>query len=179
MRNEEILKLKVQYGDLFRTEICERIYIWRKLTKAEYQMIDETDTSDEEKEDMVCQVCLLYPKYIDYNKGPGGIPTALTSEILIYSGFNDEHATNILEYHRLEMGNLEAQMEAIIKEAFPTLTLEEIESWNIPKTLKYYSRAEWILEALRGIPVRQILEQVNQPQDGLVSGDKSDFPEFA
>ena len=50
------------------------------------------------------------------------------------------------------MGQLEHQMDAIIALAFPNLKLEEIESWTLDKTLKYFSRAEWLLQ-MQGIPV--------------------------
>ena len=171
---QEIAAWKAQYTDIYSTVILGIEYIWRPITKKEYADIDISDITDEEKEDLACQLCVLTPS-IDYEDGPAGIPNTLITEILAASGFVAENADALLAEYRAEMSTLEAQMEAIVAEAFPMLTLDEIESWDVPKTLKYYSRAEWILSVLRGVPISEILQDINNPQDGLVQGDASDF----
>lgn len=178
MKQEEILSLKTQHGDIYRTDIESQAYIWRRLTKAEFNMIDQLGEEDEDKEDLIVNMCLIYPRHLDYDECHAGVPVVLANEILTHSGFVDETSAAILAEHRAEMQNLETQMEAIIHKAFPSISLEEIESWDVPKTLKYYSRAEWILEILEGIPITQILEKLHESDDGLVSGSMEDFPEL-
>lgn len=50
------------------------------------------------------------------------------------------------------MFDLDNQITCVINEAFPQFDIEEIEQWDIEKTTKYMSRAEWKLHNLRGIP---------------------------
>ncbi len=176
---QEIISLKERYGCIYSTEILGQQYVWRRLTKVEYEQIDETDCSDEEKEDLACQKCLLYPQDYDYVHGLGGIPTILSAHILIESGFDLERSEQMIDEYRAELTRLEKQMETIIAEVFPQYTLEEIESWDVPMTLKYYTRAEWILVHFKGVPVPKIIEEINSSNDGVIRGDMSDFPELA
>lgn len=51
------------------------------------------------------------------------------------------------------MYDLDNQITAIIAEAF-NLDIEIVEQWDVEKTMKYLSRAEWTLHNLRGIPLK-------------------------
>ena len=178
LSNEEITQLKKQYGHIYLVEVLKDDYLFRRLTKREYQDISEMDLSDEEKEDLVCYVCIVDPQNIDWDEKLGGIPSTLASVILLESGFDEEYSASLLSSYREEMNSLETQMEAVILEAFPRFTIEEIESWDVPKTLRYFSRAEWLLAVMRGIEVNKILEEINKPfQQGVQRGNPQDFPE--
>jgi len=51
------------------------------------------------------------------------------------------------------MQQFDNQITCIINEAFPNFDIEEIENWDMSKTAKYLSRAEWKLNVLRQIPI--------------------------
>lgn len=48
------------------------------------------------------------------------------------------------------MFGLDNQITCIINEAFPQFDIEEIENWDVERTAKYLSRAEWKLQNFRG-----------------------------
>jgi len=175
---EEISQLKDTHKDIYSTTIYDTTYIWRRLNKLEYTHIDQLDATDEEKEELVCRYCILYPA-IDLDHCMAGIPAALVEQILIYSGFDEQHSEELLQEYRNEMSTLESQMEAIIMCAYPDITLEDIEQWDVPKTLRYYSRAEWIMTILRGVPIMQILNDIHNPQSKKPTREQiADFPEL-
>jgi hypothetical protein len=57
----------------------------------------------------------------------------------------------LLHSNRLEAEQLGSEMACIIAEAFPSYTIDEIESWNNFKFMKVYAQAEWILKNIRGV----------------------------
>ena len=175
-----INNLKEKYGDIYYVSMLGYEFVWRLLSRKEFQWIDsipEEEMSEEEKEDMVCEMCILYPTSFTFDDKPAGIVTTLATFIISESGFYPEEANQMLEQHRHEMNNIEFQMEAIVIMAFPTLKIEDIEQWPTSKLLKYFTRAEWILTNLQGVPVSEIIKNLHT--EGLIEGDPSDFPELA
>lgn len=63
---------------------------------------------------------------------------------------SEESRVGVIEYYRQEMYNLDNQITCIINEAFPQFDIEDIENWDVEKTAKYLSRAEWKLQNFRG-----------------------------
>lgn len=178
LSQEEIAKLKQEYEHIYATELLGIIYIWRRLTKAEYARIDTMDATDEEKEELACQLCILHP-FINYDHCPAGIPSTLIDQILIESGFDEQRSHEILQEYRHDMSTLESQMEAIIMCAYPNLTVEEMDHWDVPKTLRYFTRAEWILTVLQGIPVGKILADLHSTEPTRPTPSQlASFPEL-
>ena len=172
-------KLKQEHGEVFYSNIIGYEFVWRQVTRKEFFFIDSIDDdelAEEEKEDILCEYCILYPAELDFSNYPAGVINELAKHILSVSGFYPEEAGEMLDNFRAQMQDIEAQMESIIIMAFPTIDLETIENWPTSKVMKYYSRAEWILTNLQGVPVGQILDQMNQ--EGLVEGSPDDFPEI-
>lgn len=150
------------YADLCKTnrsvisvQIFDEIFMFKPLSRMEYkQIVNNQDLNVVEKEDVICQVCTLYPKDYDFaNCALAGTPTELAKEIIKNSYVNDVEAYNsIINTYRQEISNdLDAQITCIISEAFPSLDIEEIETWDIEKTAKYLVRAEFILTNLRDV----------------------------
>jgi hypothetical protein len=52
---------------------------------------------------------------------------------------------------RQETEQLGSEMACIIAEAFPSYTIDEIESWNNFVFMKKFAQAEWILKNIRGV----------------------------
>ena len=67
------------------------------------------------------------------------------------------------------MQQFEFQAECIIKEAFPTITFEEMEHWTVFEFMRHLARAEWVLINLRSIPIMQNDET---PAEDTILDDK-------
>ena len=68
------------------------------------------------------------------------------------------------------MYDLDNQITCMINEAFPNIDIEEIENWDVEKTMKYFTRAEWKLHNLRGISF--IDPEEEQKIDKIAHGKK-------
>lgn len=149
------IDFSMKYRNVFITQIDEETFIFRALGRSEFRDILKDSRFDEyKKEDIMCAQCLLYPDpdTIDWDNVNAGLPTKLLKEILKKSYLDDLESRTILHsIYRSEMFDLDNQITCIINEAFPNFDIEEIEAWDVDKTTKYLSRAEWKLHNLRGI----------------------------
>lgn len=180
--------LREKYWNIYQSEINGEVFIWRELTRREFNRLLRFFANDHEREEEVCKLCVLEPSNYDYENGLAGTPSVLCGQILIESGFSAQPTGKIdkmLSYYREEMNNFQNQVSCVIHEAFPALNIEEIEDWPLEKTLWYFSRAEYKLQ-LRGIElVQQQQQENNQPQTpneqgfSIGEGDFGDFPELA
>jgi len=150
---EIYLTLKEQYRNVFMFQIDTQIFIYRSLGRSEYRKILTDDRFDDmAKEELICQICTLWPENYDFDLCDAGIPTVLTQTIIKNSYLDGEQSRRgVLDYYREEMWDLDNQVTCIINEAFPYFDIEDIETWDIDKTTKYLSRAEWKLHNLRGL----------------------------
>lgn len=146
--------LQDEYGTIYWNTLDDQIFIYRPLGRLEYKQLLVSEVSELEKEDVICKACLLYPENYNFDNCLAGIPTEL-SKLILKNSFLDslESKQLIINYHRNEMTQFDNQITCIISEAFPNLDIEEIESWDMAKTAKYLSRAEWKLNILRQIPI--------------------------
>lgn len=143
-----------QYRNVFMIQLEGHVFIYRSLGRAEYKkLIMEESLTEYEKQDIICEVCTLYPPNFDFGECSAGLPDILHKKIIANSFLDSvESRQNVLTYYRSEMFQLENQIACIINEAFPQIDVEEIEQWDTEKTMKYLSRAEWKLANLRGMP---------------------------
>lgn len=143
-----------KYEDIYWNTIEDQVFVYRALGRLEYRQVLDADISDVEKEDVVCKACLLYPENFDFDNCVAGVPTQLFKQILKNSFLDSlESKKAIVNYNRSEMMQFDNQITCIINEAFPNFDISEIENWDMAKTAKYLSRAEWKLNVLRQIPV--------------------------
>lgn len=153
---------KEQYWNLYMTEVGGVDFLFREISLREYRiarrLYDEDQTSLEE---YICKKCVLEPDDFNFTDCIAGIPTTLANLILYESGFVEDTGKldGYIEKYREEMNLVNNQIICAIKEAFPELSIEEIENWPMQKTVWYFSRAEYILYTLRGMP-----RPVEQPQ---------------
>lgn len=150
---ELFIRYQEEHRNVFMHQIENQVFIYRSLGRMEYRKIlSDERFNDMEKEELICQVCTLWPEDFDFENCDAGIPTVLSKVILKNSYLDSiESRRNVLAYYREEMWDLDNQITCIINEAFPQFDIEEIESWDIEKTTKYLSRAEWKLHNLRGL----------------------------
>lgn len=150
-------QFKEKWRNVFIYRLGEEDFIYRALGRKEYKDICENKLfNDFEREEIICDQCVLYPKPYDWQNCDAGIPTELVKNILKNSYLDSaESQTKVLDYYRTEMFNLDNQITAIISEAYPNIDIETIEQWDVEKTMKYMSRAEWTLHNLRGVPFAQ------------------------
>lgn len=164
---ELFIEFSEKYRNVFVYQIEENVFIYRALGRREYKdILLNEDFTDLEKEELICRQCLLYPSPddFDWDNCDAGLPTQLRKNILENSYLDSLESRDILKnYYRMEMYDLDNQISCIINEAFPYLDIEEIEKWDVEKTMKYLTRAEWTLHNLRGIPFRE-------PQGGFING---------
>ena len=149
------IEFSQKYRNVFITQLDGECYIYRALGRSEYkEILNDPRFNDFQKEELICSQCLLYPEpeSIVWDEMPAGIPTELEKIILKRSYLDKlEHRSRLHDYYRSEMYDIDNQITCVINEAFPNIDIEEIEQWDIEKTTKYLSRAEWKLESLRGI----------------------------
>lgn len=150
-----LIEFQKQYRNVFATKIGDEVFIYRALGRKEYKdILTDPRFNDFQKEELICDTCLLYPDpdSIDWDVVDAGLPSELMSEIRRSSYLDNLAARRkTLDFYRNEMFDLDNQITCIINEAFPNLDIEEIEEWDIEKTMKYLTRAEWKLTNLRGL----------------------------
>lgn len=146
------LKLQEEHEQVFMTQIEGQIFIFKPLGRIEYRdLVNDQRFDVFAKEELICQACTLYPEGYDFEDCIGGIPTTLAKEIIKASYLDSiESRLGVSMHYREEMYDLDNQITCIIHEAFQNISIEEIESWGVEKTAKYLSKAEWILQNLRG-----------------------------
>lgn len=146
--------LQEKYDSIYWNTIDGQVYIYRPLGRLEYRELISSDAEPLEKEDAVCETCILHPENINLDECPAGLPSQLFKLILKNSFLDSiESKKLVVAYHRKEMEQFDNQITCIIHEAFPNFDIEEIENWDMSKTAKYLSRAEWKLNVLRQIPI--------------------------
>lgn len=147
-------KWRDQFEKVYTMEIGDNTFVFRGISRAEYKRAVENYNDDLDRSEYVARLCVLSPTDIDYTEeSHAGIPETLTEEILRISGFLNGQILFkelMLKYDN-EMQSFDNQMSCIIATAFPQYRIEEIDSWNLEKSISYYAKAKWALATLRGI----------------------------
>lgn len=165
--SEMIAEFEEKYRLVYWTFINNEIYVYKPLGRKDHKRILTDEELDEiDKEDEVILSCLLYPnpETIDLENMLEGVANKLVKTIIENSYLDSlETRANVLNYYRGEMFASDNQVTCLIHEAFPQYDIEEIENWSIDQTAKYLSRAEWILQNLRGLTMNyELTEQMQQ-----------------
>lgn len=141
-----------KYDAVFFSEIEGILFVYRPLGRKEYKDIyNNVNLSDLDKQDAICSTALIYPKDFDLDDCAAGIPSQLFQDIIDKSCLDAESMYHLLTINREEAEQLGSEMACIIAEAFPSYSIDEIESWNNFKFMKIYAQAEWILINIRGV----------------------------
>lgn len=162
-----------EYGNIFFSEIDGQIFIYKPLGRKAYKdIINNQNVTDLDKEDLICEETIIWPENYNADDYDAGIPSKLYEEILVNSFLSStEDMIHLLEACREETEQLDIQMSCIISEAFPAYDMDEIESWDMIKFCRMYSKAEWKLKNMRSLELNEdvlnFLKQnidINEPQ---------------
>lgn len=158
--NALFLKFCQEHRNVFMFHSEDQFFIFRALGRGEYKEILKTPTlTDLDREEVICDTCVLYPEGFDWENCEAGLPTVMSAEILKKSYLTDlDERAGLHSFYRAEMYDLDNQITCIIHEAFPQYEIEDIDKWDVEKTTKYLSRAEWILQNLRRAEVTDIMQ---------------------
>ena len=141
-----------KYDAVFFSEIDGQLFSYRPLGRKEYKdILSNENLSDFDRQDAIVKAALIYPENFDLDDCPAGIPNQLCTDIVEKSCLDPESMIYLLHTHRQEAEQLGSEMACIIAEAFPSYTMDEIESWNNFKFIKMYAQAEWVLKNIRGV----------------------------
>lgn len=155
--DELFLDYMNKYENVFMEQIGEQVFIFKALGRKDWRDIVETEAIDNcQKEEVICETCTLYPQNFDFsNCEEAGIPTVLSKKIIERSMLDSADSLhNLLTHFRKKTSeDANRQISCTIHEAFPEYDIEDIENWDIIKTADFMSRAEFILHALRGVPI--------------------------
>jgi len=152
-----LLHLRQDHKTLYTYQFGDDVFIYRPIGRKEYKDLYLNNRIDDvTKEEVLCQICVLYPPDYDFEDcEEAGLPTTLASEIIKNSYLAPERRERVLNYFRQDMYDLDNQMTCVILEAFPSLDMETVENWDIETTCKYYARAEWTLHNLHGLQIQE------------------------
>lgn len=141
-----------KYNAVFFSEIDGQLYSYRPLGRKEYKdILTNENLNDWDKQDAIVKTALVYPVDLNLDECPAGLPEQLCNDIVEKSCLDPESMVYLLHMNRQEAEQLGSEMACIIAEAFPSYTLDEIESWNNFKFIKTYTQAEWVLKNIRGV----------------------------
>lgn len=160
--SELYVKFKEKYNNVFIYQINDQCFLYRTIGRKEYKdILSNKESNNFDKEEYICKLCTLYPANFDFeNCEEAGIPTELANKIIKNSMISEESRSIVIEHYKAEMWDIDNQISCMIVEAFPYLELEDVENWDMDKTAKYLSRAQWILHNMRGVPY------VDNPEQG-------------
>lgn len=167
---EIIRELKRKYKQVYATIIGEDLYIWRLLGRKEYREILEQAIDEHDLEERIAQAAVVWPEGIDFRQWKAGAPGILAAEIKEASGFGSpDRIYQAMEIYREQMKQFEFQAEAAIAAAFPQITFEQMENWNVDELLWHTVRAEWVIQRIHGrqVEFRAMTEEEgeDQPQE--------------
>lgn len=156
----DLIEWKQQFGEIYQMDILDQIYIFRPLGREEYKEIILLGLDVGEFQEIICAQAVIYPQGYDFSNGIAGIAEILSDGILDAAGLHLKQAKELLDQYREEMFNYDYQVDCMIHEAFPEFPIEVIATWPVRKTMYYLSRAEWILQNLKGVVIQQIDEVI-------------------
>lgn len=159
-----IAELEKEHRNIFWTTLEGEMYIYKPLGRRDYkEIVSNTEISSEDKKDAIINKCILFPEDFDIDDLVAGLVNVLFEKIIDVSYLDSEESRNmVIEYYRQDMWSLDNQITCIINEAFPNHDIEEIENWDLERTAKYLSRAEYKLQNFRGFEFNEAYFNIDQ-----------------
>lgn len=100
-RPSDIQVWKKEYPDykIYVTQIEDDFFVFRTLNRYEYKQIIAIDLDQLQREEMICETCVLYPEKYTWREmylQKAGVPSTLATIIMEKSGFTKEYAIQVL-----------------------------------------------------------------------------------
>lgn len=145
-------ELSRQHSDIHVTQIQDRYFIWRPLSRREYRHIRTLELGPGKEEELICALCVLWPEEYNWsNPEKAGHPTTVCNDILRYSGFVSWDETKLfLAEQEAELQTFNGMIDPVISAAFPSIRPEEPQEWTMRHALWVFARAKWVLENIYG-----------------------------
>lgn len=151
-----ILDLKSRWPNIYSVKMGKSYFIFRLLSRKEFGVvIDLQNYKTGSEEDYIFETCVLYPKISseDLNNMLAGIVPEIVKVIVKMSGFSSSDSLVFcIEASRTMMTLADNQMTVVICKAFPHLTPEDVNNFDIQKLTYYLALAEQILGVTLEIP---------------------------
>lgn len=159
-------QLKNYYKHIFTYSSYEFPIIYIPLTRAQYyDLFEDPNMMDMEREDIICKTCIVYPENINIEKMPAGVVSDIADKILEASFMSEKGRKMLFAAAAKKMQNVDRQISCIIHEAFPEYDIEDIDNWNMLRTTDFLIRSEWILRTIQGKPPLDIEKILTQGSD--------------
>lgn len=132
----------------------DKEFVFKAITQKEYGEAKMLTSTDEEFEDVICQISVLYPEDFAFAESQiAGMSTFFSKKIIEFSLIDD--VIGVLEVYEEEKYKIELKLiekcRLLIKAAFDEYTLDEMENWSYEKIMRKVAQAEYVL-SLRGCP---------------------------
>lgn len=136
-------KLLEKHKSVYVTTIGDDVYMYKLLTKLEYELMSAQVDDDLDLQDAIVASCILYPEDLDIDEMYNSDIATLAQTIVSESCVMPQDRLLMLEMFSSEMQQLDNVMCCIILRAFPAYKLEDIERMEYPEFYRLYTRAEW------------------------------------
>ena len=165
-------KLLEKHGQVYVHQIDDDVYMYKILTKLEYETLISTIDDELDLQDAIVQTCILYPTDLNVDEMLPGDVYELAKLIVDESCVSLEDRLAMLELFTEEMGRIDNVICCFIIRAFPAYKFEDLEKMNYPDLYRLYTRAEWYLINIMREPllfsaeqaIREAIEGPQQPQ---------------
>ena len=174
---ERILeKLQEKHRNIFVCEIGDEVYVYKLLTKLEYDTLTSQVDDELDLQDAIVETCVLYPEDLIADDMLPGDVYNLSAEITSQSCVLPEDRLLMLEIFSAESAQLDNVMCSLIIRAFPAYKWEELENMSYPELYKMYCRAEWhIINVLQEPLQFSAMETIRQSLYGTSGGGSLDY----
>lgn len=142
---QEVIDESLEQNIIFFSMVIDgEVFLYRPITRLEYKkVLDDTSLTEEDKKDLICKKCLLYPDEYDFDNCLAGVPEKLSADIIDKSALDPLSVLSLIKIGRDEMQDLTNQIVCMIASEFPAYKIEEIESWDMYKLIDMFTKAEW------------------------------------
>lgn len=136
-------------------QLRDHEFVFRTLNPKEHQAVLDLTTDEDDYEDAVCQMTVLYPENYNFEHSPlAGVAPIVAPIIVSHSGFvTMDEVFDCYEEEKQKAARIEVHCMNLIKAALPEYTYEEMEEWTWQKLMKYVVRAEQVL-TIKGYEVK-------------------------
>ena len=171
--NKKIRIFKEKYSTIYGLEIGKDYFILRPLSRKEFGILVELqEYMVGAAEEFIFKICVLYPKIEtkDIDHMLAGTVSEIARIVVDISGFSSAEAlTELMQTNRNMMDLVDMQTTVLLCKAFPQLTPEIIDEFDIYKITYYLALAEQMLGVTLDIPINQ------KSQTPKLSSDPIDF----